>query len=202
MSPLSFRASEIPASLSSGPFIAVSGAGLNAAVELVDRAHMLASETELLRENPSWLAVLQAYVAVLEDLANADAQPEAAADMDGTGGESPPESDVSDDTADIETAENDSDSDSGEAQAPQKTRRSQPWVPRLTSVEGVESEELSKIHGRLIAYGLLKCDLADRSAGVVYQLTTEARRALASLEDADSDEDSLADEAQEISRSA
>jgi hypothetical protein len=163
---------------------------------------MLASETEMLRENPSWLAVLQAYVAVLEDLAKADAQQEVAADADETGGESPAETDISDDAADTETAENDSDSDSAEPQVHQKTRRSQPWVPRLTSVEGVESEELSKIHGRLIAYGLLKCDLADRSAGVVYQLTPEARRALASLETVDPDEDSLAHDAQEISRSA
>ena len=163
---------------------------------------MLVSETELLRENPSWLAVLQAYVAVLEDLANAEAQPEDSADTDEASGGSPAEVDGSDETAGSEAAEDGGDLDSGEPQAPAKTRRSQPWVPRLTSVEGVDSEELSKVHGRLIAYGLLKCDLADRSAGVVYQLTRDARRALASLASADADEDSLDGGAQEISRSA
>ena len=55
------------------------------------------------------------------------------------------------------------------------------WLSRLTRVEGVDSEELSRTHGRLIAYGLLKCDLADRSAGVVYQLTSTSKQVIARL---------------------
>ena len=45
-------------------------------------------------------------------------------------------------------------------------------------MNGVDDEELSWVHGQLIAYGLLKCDLRDRTAGVVYQLTPEARQVL------------------------
>lgn len=197
MRQLSLLASEIPASDSPGRFIAVSGADLNAAVEPVDTAHMIASETELLRENPSWLAVLQAYVVVIEDLVNAEAQPEtadgAAVDAEEPHAQNEPAAGgVPEDAA----------SDGNNSQAPQKARRSQPWVPRLTSVAGVESEELSKIHGRLIAYGLLKCDLADRSAGVVYQLTREARRAIVALNSADTDGHADDDGTQEFSRSA
>ncbi len=173
------------------------GAGLDAAVEPVDTAHMIVSDTELLRENPSWLAVLQAYAVVIEDLLNAAPLPEAAdgATIDAEAPHAESEAatgDVPDNAV----------SDGSESHAPPKPRRSQPWVPRLTNVEGVESEELSKIHGRLIAYGLLKCDLADRSAGVVYQLTREARRAIAALNSADSDGHVDDDSAQELSRSA
>ena len=49
-------------------------------------------------------------------------------------------------------------------------------------MEGVDSDEMSTIHGRLIAYGFLKCDLTDRAAGVVYQLTAESRQALAQID--------------------
>ncbi len=186
----------------------MSGADVNAAVEPVDRAHMLLSETELLRENPSWLAVLQAYVEALEALANADAQPETDSDPSTDIGSTTDAGDIASEPAEMtggpedSDAELEGDADSDEPAAPQKSRRSQPWAPRLTSVEDVDSEELSKIHGRLIAYGLLKCDLADRSAGVVYQLTPEARRAIASLAAVDSDENSLEEDGQEISRSA
>jgi len=169
---------------------------------------MLFSETELLRENPSWLAVLRAYVEILENLASADAQRETASDpsrdagLSTDTGDSPSEPAELTDGLEDSDAELEGDADSDEPAAPQKSRRSQPWAPRLTSVGDVDSEELSKIHGRLIAYGLLKCDLADRSAGVVYQLTPEARRAIASLATVESDEDSLDEDGQEISRSA
>lgn len=54
------------------------------------------------------------------------------------------------------------------------------WLPRLRSVEGIPQEWLSSIHGKLIAYGFLKFQLADRSAGIAYQLSALAKQALSS----------------------
>lgn len=45
------------------------------------------------------------------------------------------------------------------------------WVPRVYHAEQIPVEELSSIHGKLIAYGFLKFDLAGRDGGVRYQLT-------------------------------
>lgn len=193
----------------------MSAAGLNAAVEPVDTAHMIETELDLLRENPSWLAVLQAYVAVFEDLAAGDASAgDSAADDTATDdtatvdsgdlqpGSAPDSDQAADsdlDSVDSIDGTSDADSEHSEGTAPQKSRRRQPWAPRLTSVASVDSDELSRIHGRLIAYGLLKCDLADRTAGVVYQLTIEARRALAALPEEDA---IVASDGGEISRSA
>lgn len=52
------------------------------------------------------------------------------------------------------------------------------WVPRTIGVEGVAVDRLSAIHGKLIALGMLKFDLAGRTEGVVYQLTPLGRQAL------------------------
>jgi hypothetical protein len=160
---------------------------------------MLDSETDLLRENPPWLTVLQAYVAVFDELAAEDA----ASDKPGAPQpETDCEAEIAADTADDESSEDDVDaSETGNSENP-KTRRRQPWAPRLTAVDGVEADDLSKIHGRLIAYGLLKCDLADRAAGVVYQLTTEARRALEALAVPQAEDESIDDGDQELTRSA
>lgn len=53
------------------------------------------------------------------------------------------------------------------------------WVRRLAVVEGVATEQLTTLHGQLIAEGLLQFDLGGREEGVVYRLTREARLALA-----------------------
>lgn len=45
------------------------------------------------------------------------------------------------------------------------------WVQRLPGVEGVKPEHLPRIHGKLIAFGFLQFELAERTAGVRYQLT-------------------------------
>jgi len=52
------------------------------------------------------------------------------------------------------------------------------WVPRISTVPGVESAKLSNVHGRLIAFGFLKFDLTDREIGMRYQLTPLARQAI------------------------
>ena len=53
----------------------------------------------------------------------------------------------------------------------------------MTSLPGFDAAELSKIHGRLIAYDLLKCDLAGRSDGMVYQLTSSGKTILSQYGD-------------------
>lgn len=52
------------------------------------------------------------------------------------------------------------------------------WVPRLATVEQIEDELLSKLHGRLIAVGFLKFQLGKRTTGLCYQLSPEGRKAL------------------------
>jgi len=52
------------------------------------------------------------------------------------------------------------------------------WVDRIREVPGVDTAALSGIHGRLIAFGLLKCDLGNRSAGLVYRLSSQGKSAL------------------------
>jgi hypothetical protein len=52
------------------------------------------------------------------------------------------------------------------------------WVPRLAMVAEVPGDQLSAIHGRLIAHGLLRFELAGRTEGVEYQLTPLGRQAV------------------------
>ena len=52
------------------------------------------------------------------------------------------------------------------------------WIARPVSIEGVEPDQLSPLHGKLIAFGLLDVDVDIRHAGVRYRLTTEGRDAL------------------------
>lgn len=52
------------------------------------------------------------------------------------------------------------------------------WIPRLTELPGIEPSLLSSIHGKLIAFGMLKFDVGGRDVGVQYQVTHQGRRAL------------------------
>jgi hypothetical protein len=52
------------------------------------------------------------------------------------------------------------------------------WVPRLSQIEDIASDQLAGIHGRLIAFGFLKFDLSGRDVGMRYQLTPLARQLL------------------------
>ena len=66
------------------------------------------------------------------------------------------------------------------------------WVRRLRTIDGIPDDRLSQIHGRLIAYGLLKFQLAGQGAstGLEYQVTPLGRRALGeavSLEESSSE---------------
>lgn len=63
-------------------------------------------------------------------------------------------------------------------EADEESSRSQKWLPRVEQVEDVHASLLHAIHGQLIAHGLLKFDLADRTDGVVYRLTAQSRSAV------------------------
>ena len=149
---------------------------LNHVPSPVDTGSMIDLELELVRENPHWLTVLCAYQAAHEESRKS-------AEKSSVVQDSADESSADDLPADSEMSEADQDSlaasESDESKMP-KIRKAI-WLSRLTRIEGVDSEELSRTHGKLIAYGLLKCDLADRSAGVVYQLTSTGKQVIARL---------------------
>ncbi|MBD3672483.1 MAG: hypothetical protein HUJ26_03055 [Planctomycetaceae bacterium] len=86
------------------------------------------------------------------------------------------------------------------------------WLSRVNSVEGIEPEFMSRIHGKLISHGLLKFELGDRMEGMRYQLSETARRGLKQLEqsgdspaceeDEEDEIDSLTDEGLELDDAA
>jgi hypothetical protein len=51
------------------------------------------------------------------------------------------------------------------------------WVPRLSRLDGVEPEQLSSLHGKLIALGLLTFEVSGK-LGMQYQLSPAGKRAL------------------------
>ena len=48
---------------------------------------------------------------------------------------------------------------------------------RVREVEGVPADQMARVHGKLIAHGLLQVEIAGRTGGMLYQLTTAGRRA-------------------------
>ena len=56
------------------------------------------------------------------------------------------------------------------------------WVPRIQSLAELDDGQLSPVHGRLIALGLLQFELAGRTGAGHYQLSPLGVRALSSLE--------------------
>jgi len=52
------------------------------------------------------------------------------------------------------------------------------WLERVRDVDGVDRAELSRIHGKLIALGLLKFQLEGRTCGVRYQLSASGKHLL------------------------
>ncbi len=51
------------------------------------------------------------------------------------------------------------------------------WIPRISSVDGIDPAVLSQLHGGLIARGYLKYELFGRQIGMRYRLTPDGRRA-------------------------
>ena len=54
---------------------------------------------------------------------------------------------------------------------------SQGWRPRLKEVDGVAPEQMTRIHGKLIAHGFLQVEIAGRTGGLLYQLSSVGRQA-------------------------
>ncbi len=55
-------------------------------------------------------------------------------------------------------------------------RASQPWKRRVDDTLGMDETQVSRIHGRLVAAGLLEIDVLDRTAGLCYRLTRDGKR--------------------------
>lgn len=69
--------------------------------------------------------------------------------------------------------------------------------PRLKNVDGVAAENMARIHGKLIAHGLLQVEIASRTGGMLYQLTSLGRQAsvrLVRVSEEESDFEMTADE--------
>lgn len=150
---------------------------------------MINFEMELVSENPSWISVLQAYQAAQAELAAQQAEAAAqAAEAEKT---TPDAGNLKSDhdKADEEVSDRDDEpsdiSPTEDKDKSSSTKRASRWVERITKLPDIEPEELSKIHGRLIAYDLLKCDLTSRSAGMVYQLTSAGKEAIRRFENDD-----------------
>ena len=55
--------------------------------------------------------------------------------------------------------------------------------PRVREVDGVPADQMARVHGKLIAHGLLQVEIAGRTGGMLYQLTTAGRRACLQVAD-------------------
>lgn len=121
---------------------------------------MIDSDFSLALENPSWIHVLRAYHSAQQE----PESPESVA----------PQAAVPAVVAEPEDGDEAAESEEGGG----KSRRTARWLARIHQFEGVAKEDLSRIHGRLIAYGFLKCDLAEKTAEVVYQVTLAGKQLL------------------------
>jgi hypothetical protein len=56
------------------------------------------------------------------------------------------------------------------------------WIIRQNEVEGVALEHLPRIHGKLIAFDLLKFQISSRDSGVFYKVTRVGQKMLPKLQ--------------------
>lgn len=52
------------------------------------------------------------------------------------------------------------------------------WVERIDELEELETEELTRLHGQLIALGHLKFEISGRNVGLRYQLSHRGKQVL------------------------
>ena len=66
--------------------------------------------------------------------------------------------------------------------------------PRAQVVDGLAADQLTCIHGKLIAHGFLQVEIAGRTGGMLYQLSAEGRQACLRLADPseEADDEALA----------
>ena len=60
--------------------------------------------------------------------------------------------------------------------------------PRVREVAGVPADQMARVHGKLIAHGLLQVEITGRTGGMLYQLTATGHRACCRLAGAVADE--------------
>ena len=70
-----------------------------------------------------------------------------------------------------------------EAYRPPRDSVEEGWLPRWAVIDGVPAEQLSTVHGKLIALGFLKCELSIRMDGILYQIAPLGRQALLPLDE-------------------
>jgi hypothetical protein len=52
------------------------------------------------------------------------------------------------------------------------------WLERLNSLTGFTAEQLTQLHGQLIALGFLKFEISGRSIGLKYQISPRGKQAM------------------------
>lgn len=137
---------------------------------------MIETELDLLRENRAWQRLLDLYRRQLEARKAELAATEAAGS-----GPVPPEAvsiDPSAETVSGESEQEESEVAASEENSAEPGSERHPaaedearWVPRIVELGNVPPEELSQMHGQLIAWGLLEFQLAGRASGVHYRLS-------------------------------
>jgi hypothetical protein len=53
-----------------------------------------------------------------------------------------------------------------------------PWIDRVCELDGVEAEDLCKMHGKLIAAGFLNFQIRNRITGIEYRVATAGKQYL------------------------
>lgn len=64
------------------------------------------------------------------------------------------------------------------------------WLNRVDDVAGVDPTSLTRIHGMLIAQGMLKFEITGRSVGLQYQISSSGREAIVRQQTMVTDSDS------------
>ncbi len=52
------------------------------------------------------------------------------------------------------------------------------WLERIDDLEGLTTEDLTRIHGQLIATGNLKFEISGRNVGLCYKISDRGRQSL------------------------
>lgn len=68
------------------------------------------------------------------------------------------------------------------------------WLDRIDSLPEFSADQLTRMHGQLIALGFLKFEIAGRSVGLRYQISPRGKQAIERALSATSDEDEDAGE--------
>lgn len=130
----------------------------------------MTSLPSLLAQHPEWSIVLSAYAGAEQALPPRPKRTGGAATAGSPDG-LPAEDDAS-------AVEQSGESSSPDEATPAETEEDSRWIPRLGEVEGVAADQLSRVHGRLIAEGLLRFNLLGRTDGIGYRLTPAGRQAV------------------------